>query len=92
MEEDIEFIIVVNSERVIEEKLFREASQSFVKIEVKLSFLGERNFFRHCVLQSSKQKSGDGEFLYNYLEREPHLDLEDEADFIMSIRKEERLE
>ena len=41
MEEDIELIIVVTSERVIGEKL-REASQSFVKIgDDELSFLEE---------------------------------------------------
>ena len=33
MEEDIELIIAVNSERVLGEKLLREASQSFVKKE-----------------------------------------------------------
>ena len=32
VEEDIELIILVNSERVFGEKLLREASQSFVKI------------------------------------------------------------
>ena len=31
VEEDIKLIIVVNSERVIGEKILREASQSFVK-------------------------------------------------------------
>ena len=42
MEEDIELIILVNSERVIGEKLLREASQSFVKIgKDELSFLEE---------------------------------------------------
>ena len=40
MEEDIELIILVNSERVIGEKLLKEASQSFVKIgEDELYFL-----------------------------------------------------
>ena len=43
MEEDIELIILVNSDRVIGEKLLREASQSFVKIEKdELSFPEER--------------------------------------------------
>ena len=32
MEEDIELIILVNSERVIGEKLLKEALQNFVKI------------------------------------------------------------
>ena len=31
------------------------------------------------------KKRGNGKFLYNNLERESHLDLEDEADFIESI-------
>ena len=42
MEEDIELIIVVNSERVAGEKLLREASQSFVKTRDELSFLEQR--------------------------------------------------
>ena len=37
-------------------------------------------------------KRGGGEFLYNNLEKEPHLDLGDEAEFIESMRKEECLE
>ena len=42
MEEDIELILLVNSERVIKEKLLRETSQTFVKIgEDELSFLEE---------------------------------------------------
>ena len=52
MEEDIELIKVVNSERVNGEKLLREASQSFVKIgEDELSFLEERIllvFWKSC--------------------------------------------
>ena len=43
MEEDIEFIMLFKSERVIGEKLLKEASQSFVKFgEFELSFLKER--------------------------------------------------
>ena len=38
------------------------------------------------------EKGGDGKFLYNNLERESYLDLEDEADFMESMRKEECLE
>ena len=34
-----------------------------------------------------EEKEGGGDFLYNNLEREPHLDLEDEADFMESMRK-----
>ena len=65
MEEDIELIIVVTSERVIGEKLLMEASQSFVKIEeVALSFLEERIF-----LEKLWKKRGGGKFLYNKLER-----------------------
>ena len=37
-------------------------------------------------------EGGGGKFLYNNLERKPHLDLEDEADFTESMRKEECLE
>ena len=33
------------------------------------------------------ERRGGGEFLYNNLEKDPHLDLEDEADFMESIRK-----
>ena len=43
MEEEIELILVVNSERVIGEKLLMEASRSFVRIgEDKLLFLEEK--------------------------------------------------
>ena len=41
VEEDIELVILVNSERAIGEKLVKEASQSFVKIGDELSFLEE---------------------------------------------------
>ena len=50
------------------------------------------NFVRHGVLESCGGKGGGGEFLCNNLEREPHLDLEDEADFMESMRKEKCLE
>ena len=43
------------------------------------------------ILKSCGEKGGGG-FLYSNLEREPHLDLEDEADFMDSMRREERLE
>ena len=92
MEEDIELIILVNSERVIGEKLLREASQSFVKTrENKLSFLEERILLDMMSWKSCGEKRS-GEFLCINLEREPHLDLEDEADFIESMKKKERLE
>ena len=43
VEEDIELIILVNSVRVVGEKLLKEASQSFVKIgKDELSFLEKR--------------------------------------------------
>ena len=50
------------------------------------------NFVRHGVLESCGGKGGGGKFLYNNLEREPHLDFEGEADFMESMRKEECLE
>ena len=43
MGENIKLIILVNSEKVIWQKILREASQSFVKIgKNKLSFLKKR--------------------------------------------------
>ena len=42
--------------------------------------------------KSYEEKGGGGKFLYNNLESESHLDLEDEADFMESMRKEECLE
>ena len=93
MEENSEFIILVNSKRVIGEKLLKEASQSFVKIgKDELSFLEERILLDMASWKSCVEKEGDGEFLYNKLEREPHFDLENEADFMESMRKEECLE
>ena len=38
MEEDIELTILVNSEKVIGEKLLREASQSFVKKKEEMNY------------------------------------------------------
>ena len=73
VEEDIGLIILVNSERVVGEKLLREASQSFVKIgEDELSFLEKRILLNMVSWKSCGEKGGGGEFLYNNLEREPH--------------------
>ena len=44
MEEDIELIILVNSDKVIGEKLLRKASQSFVKIGKDEISVLEKNF------------------------------------------------
>ena len=38
MEDDIESIILANSEMIIGEKLLREASQGFVKIMIRVNF------------------------------------------------------
>ena len=53
MEEDTELIILVNLERVMWEKLSREASESLVKIGVDLSFLGERILLKNSVSRNS---------------------------------------
>ena len=44
------------------------------------------------VLKKLWRKKTKWEFLYIILKREPHLDLEDEADFMESMEKEECLE
>ena len=69
MEEDIELIILVNSERVIGEKLLREASQSFVKIGDELSFLKERILLDMVSWKSCGGKGGGGKFLLKNLEK-----------------------
>ena len=86
-------IILVNSERVIGEKLLRVASQSFVETgKDELSFLEKRILLDTLFWKSFGEKEESGEFLYNNLERDPHLDLENETDFMESMRKEEFLE
>ena len=88
VEKDIKLIIVVNSERVIEGKILRETSQSFIKIgENKLSLPEERSLLDMVFWKSCREKRGDGEFLYNNLERKLFLNLENEADFMESVRK-----
>ena len=77
MEENVELIMLVNSEKVIGENLLKEASQSFVKMENELSFLEERILLDMVFWESYGEKEGGWEFLYNNLEKEPHLDLED---------------
>ena len=42
--------------------------------------------------KSCGEKEGGGEFLYNNLERELHSDLENEAYFMQSTRKDKCLE
>ena len=49
----MELIILVNLERVMWEKLSREASESLVKIGVDLSFLGERILLKNSVSRNS---------------------------------------
>ena len=71
--EDIEFIILVNSKRVIEEKLLKEASQSLIKIrEIELTLSERRTLLDMVCSKNCRKKGGGGEFLYNNLEREPH--------------------
>ena len=70
VEEDIELIILVNSERVIEDKLLREASQSFVKIgEDALSFLEEKLLLDMVSWESCREIREGGRFIYNNLEK-----------------------
>ena len=93
MEEDIELVILVNSEKVIGEKLLRKASQSFVKIRKnELSFLEKRILLDMVFWKSCRKKGGGGKFLYNNLKKEPYLDLEDKSDSTESMKKEECLE
>ena len=82
-------IILVNLERVVGEKLLREASQNLMKMKkVKLSYLKGKYLLDTISWKSCGEKGG-GEFSYKNLEREPHLDLEDETDCMKSMRKNE---
>ena len=51
MKKDIELIILVNSEKVIGEKLLKEASQFCKKRKRWIIISGMKNFARHCVLE-----------------------------------------
>ena len=61
MEEDIELFRL--AERVIGEKLLREASQSVVKIGDELSFLEGRTLLDMVSWKRCGEKGGDGKFL-----------------------------